>query len=109
MIDGTAKNSMALLQPKTDERYPVMKAPNTPPMVFIDPIHDICSFVNGPDFRGVESCVNVAIAGETHPTIAPWPNDNRFANKMKNSNHNHSTAKYIIQFPYFLPAAAAMY
>lgn len=74
---------MALLQPKIDARYPDIKAPNTPPMVFIEPIHDTCSLVNGPVFNGVESCVNVAIAGDTHPTIPPWPNDNKFANKMK--------------------------
>lgn len=100
---------MDRLLPRTDARYPITTAPHTPPTVFTDPIHDTCSFVNGPVFNGVESCVNVANAGETHPTIAPWPNDNKLADKMKITDHNHSTVRNIIYFPYILPAAAAMY
>lgn len=37
----------------------------------IEPIHEISSFVNGPDRRGVFSDANFGRAGETQPEIDP--------------------------------------
>lgn len=37
----------------------------------MDPIHEISSFVSGPDFNGVFSDINTGMAKGNHPTAVP--------------------------------------
>lgn len=73
MTDGTVRQSKARLEPISDIKNPREIAPTRPPMQFIDPIFDTCSFVKGPVIKGVSSDVNFANAGDIHPMTRPCP------------------------------------
>lgn len=65
VIDGTVKASVDRLQPTDDIIYPTTMDPIRLPMLLREPIHELCSLVNGPDRRGVFSDVNFGKAGAT--------------------------------------------
>lgn len=59
------------MQPTKDVIDPNIKEPKMTPAGPIEPIHEISSFDNGPDRRGVFSDANFGRAGETQPEIDP--------------------------------------
>lgn len=52
-MTGIAKKATVLFEPNNVVIYPNDNAPNIPPKLLTEPIHEICSFVNGPDMSGV--------------------------------------------------------
>lgn len=50
-----------------------MNVPKMPERAEIDPIHDICSLLSGPESSGVFSDMRIAIDGDSQPFIVPWP------------------------------------
>lgn len=81
MIDGSVKKSIARLHPIRDMKHPNEKDPRKAPKQLILPIHEICSFVNGPASNGVCSEANLPSAGAIQPTMQPCDNIMRFALK----------------------------
>lgn len=71
MIEGIVRQRAARLQPTRDVIDPNKKEPKITPAGPIDPIQDTCSFVNGPDTRGVLSEANFGRAGDTQPEMDP--------------------------------------
>lgn len=69
MTEGMVRESKARFEPISDMKNPRAIAPISPPMQLIDPIHDTCSFVKGPETNGVFSDDNFAIAGDIQPMI----------------------------------------
>lgn len=65
MIDGIVRRSVERLHPWSDVIKPNKNEPQITPAGPIEPIHDICSFVNGPDESGVWKFANFGSAGET--------------------------------------------
>lgn len=72
---GIASKSVARLQPNKDEMKPNINDPNRIPIALNEPIHEICSFVNGPDKSGVSSVAKSARAGEMNPASEPCVNE----------------------------------
>lgn len=70
-VTGMAKNNIDSLIPKQADMKPNVSEPHIAPIDVTDPIHEICSFVNGPDTSGVFGDDNIAVAGEIHPSIEP--------------------------------------
>lgn len=64
MMTWEAENATALFDPKKVVTYPNDKAPKSPPKLLIDPIHEICWLVSGPEMSGVCSEDNIGNAGE---------------------------------------------
>lgn len=53
--------------------------PSNAPMQIVDPTHDDCSFVNGPDEIGVSFEVNCCKAELVHPFALPCAKTIKFA------------------------------
>lgn len=68
-MTGIAKNTIVLFESNKVLIYPNDNAPKSEPILLIDPIHEVCSFVNGPDRSGVSSDVNIGNAGEVQLLI----------------------------------------
>lgn len=67
--------------PTLIEQYPDARLPVTEPSDRIDPDHDNCSVVRGPDFSSVSDDSRSGRAGENHPTPQPNPKTSRFTNR----------------------------
>lgn len=78
-MHGNAEKSSNFLQPKTEMKNPKEMQPNRAPRQLTDPIYEISSFVNFPDTRGVFSDAKIGKAGDTQPTINPYPIINKLA------------------------------
>lgn len=63
------KQSRVRFEPINDTKKPTVVAPINPPKQFIEPIHEICALVNGPDTNGVFSDDSLLIAGAIQPNI----------------------------------------
>lgn len=83
IIDGTAKNNMARLQPNNDDKPPKMNVPTIEPRLEIEPSHEICSFVIWPVSNGVSSDNRTFNAGLNHPAHEPCPISTVFAKNMR--------------------------
>lgn len=63
-------------------KMPKRTHPVTPPRERIDPDHDSCSIVNGPELNGVSCDSKSGRAGENHPQPQPNPSISTFANSQ---------------------------
>lgn len=52
----------------------------------MDPDHDVCSVVNGPERSGVSDDFSQGSAGENHPIAQPYPSITMFAIKWEREN-----------------------
>lgn len=75
--DGMLRKSIVRLHPKHADMTPNVNEPHMAPIEVIEPTHEICSFVNGPDMSGVSSEESFGRAGDIHPRIVPWPSITR--------------------------------
>lgn len=78
-IEGTESSSMARLHPMNVVSSPVVNVPLNAPIELIDPIHESCSLVKGPDFNGEFSDKSVGSDGLSHPSNSPCPKAMMFA------------------------------
>lgn len=75
-----------------------MNDPTSDPMQTIDPIHDSCELVSGPDRSGVSSESSRGIAGDIQPTEQPFPSITRFAT----CNHNSVVYHYYLNHKFLI-------
>lgn len=68
-IDGIVKNRIVLLAPRNKLIYPKVNVLRIAPIALIEPIHESCSLVNGPDFKGVSFDKSIGVAGEIQPSF----------------------------------------
>lgn len=65
------------------EQYPETRLPVTEPSERMDPDHDNCSVVRGPELSSVSVDNSNGRAGENQPTPQPNPNTSRLTNRLK--------------------------